>query len=64
MVATAQIADRGDHDYLMRCLNHNGLRFGLVVDSETARCCKPDPRTFQRACDALRVPRMFVSCDR
>jgi hypothetical protein len=27
-------------------LNHNGLRFGLVVDSETARCYKPDPRIF------------------
>ena len=36
--------------------HHNGLRFGLVVDSETARCYKPDPRIFQRACDALLVP--------
>ena len=45
-----------DHDYLMRCLDHNGLRFDLVVDSETARCYKPDRRIFQRACDALSVP--------
>ena len=44
-----------DHDYLMRCLDHNSLRFDLVVDSETARCYKPDPRIFQRACDALLV---------
>jgi FMN phosphatase YigB (HAD superfamily) len=32
-----------DHDYLMRCLNHYGLRFDLVVGSGTARCHKPDP---------------------
>jgi FMN phosphatase YigB (HAD superfamily) len=38
-----------DHDYLMRCLNHNGLRFDVIVDSETADCYKPDPRIFQRA---------------
>jgi len=40
----------------MRCLDHNGLGFDLVVDSETARCYKPDPRIFQWACDALSVP--------
>jgi 2-haloalkanoic acid dehalogenase type II len=45
-----------DHDYLMRCLDHNGLRFDLLVDSETASCYKPEPRIFQRACDALSVP--------
>jgi 2-haloacid dehalogenase len=50
------VVANADHDYLMRCLDHNGLRFGLVVDSETARCYKPDPRIFQRACDALPVP--------
>ena len=33
-----------------------GLRFDLLVDSETARCYKPEPRIFQRACDALSVP--------
>jgi FMN phosphatase YigB (HAD superfamily) len=47
-VRIAAVAN-ADHDYLMRCLNHNGLRFDLVVDSETARCCKPDPQIFQRA---------------
>ena len=36
--------------------NHNGLRFDLVVDSETARCYKPDPRIFRRACDLVSVP--------
>jgi len=45
-----------DHDYLMRCLDHNGLRFDLLVDSETAGCYKPEPRIFQQACDALSVP--------
>ena len=50
------VVANADHDYLMRCLDHNGLRFDLVVDSETARCYKPDPRIFQRACDALSVP--------
>jgi HAD superfamily hydrolase (TIGR01549 family) len=40
----------------MRCLEHNGLRFDLLVDSETARCYKPESRIFQRACDALSVP--------
>jgi 2-haloalkanoic acid dehalogenase type II len=54
-VRTAVVAN-ADHDYLRRCLNHNGLRFDLVVDSETTRCYKPDPRIFQRACDALLVP--------
>ena len=44
-----------DHDDLMRCLEHNGLRFDLLVDSETAGCYKPEPRIFQRACDALLV---------
>jgi HAD superfamily hydrolase (TIGR01493 family) len=45
-----------DHDYLMRCLDHNGLRFDLLVDSETAACYKPEPGIFQCACDALSVP--------
>jgi 2-haloalkanoic acid dehalogenase type II len=54
--ARIAVVANADHDYLMRCLHHNGLRFGLVVDSETARCYKPDPRIFQRACDALLVP--------
>ena len=54
--ARIAVVANADHDYLMRCLNHNGLRFGLVVDSETARCYKPDPRIFQRACDAMLVP--------
>ena len=50
------VVANADHDYLMRCLARNGLRFDLVVDSETARCYKPDPRIFQRACEALPVP--------
>ena len=50
------VVANADHEYLMRCLARNGLRFGLVVDSETARCYKPDPRIFQRACEALPVP--------
>ena len=54
--ARIAVVANADHDDLMRCLNHNGLRFGVVVDSETARCYKPDPRIFQRACDALPVP--------
>ena len=45
-----------DHDYLMRCLDHNGLRFEFLVDSETAGCYKPEPQIFRRACDALCVP--------
>ena len=50
------VVANADHGYLMRCLDHNGLRFDLLVDSETARCYKPEPRIFQRACDALSVP--------
>jgi 2-haloalkanoic acid dehalogenase type II len=50
------VVANADHDYLMRCLDHNGLRFDLLVDSETARCYKPEPRIFQRACAALSVP--------
>lgn len=52
---TAIVAN-ADHDCLMRCLDHNDLHFDLVVDSETAGCYKPDPRIFQRACEALPVP--------
>jgi putative hydrolase of the HAD superfamily len=40
----------------MRCLDHNGLCFDLLVDSETAGCYKPEPRIFQQACDALSLP--------
>ena len=50
------VVANADHDHLMRCLNHNGLRFDLLVDSETAGCYRPEPRIFQRACDALSVP--------
>jgi 2-haloalkanoic acid dehalogenase type II len=50
------VVANADHDYLMRCLARNGLRLDPVVDSETARCYKPEPRIFQRACDALAVP--------
>ena len=50
------VVANADHDYLMQCLDHNDLRFDLLVDSETARCYKPEPRIFQRACDALSVP--------
>jgi hypothetical protein len=32
------VVANADHDYLMRCLDHNGLRFELLVDSETDRC--------------------------
>jgi hypothetical protein len=31
------------------------LALDLLVDSETAGCYKPEPRIFQRACDALLV---------
>ena len=54
--ARIAVVANADHDCLMRCLNHNGLRFDVIVDSETARCYKPDPRIFRRACDALSVP--------
>lgn len=54
--ARIAVVANADHDDLMRCLHHNGLCFGLVVDSETARCYKPDPRIFRRACEVLRVP--------
>lgn len=50
------VVANADHDYLLRCLDRNGLRFDLVLDSETAGCYKPDPRIFQRACEALSVP--------
>jgi putative hydrolase of the HAD superfamily len=50
------VVANADHDYLMRCMARNGLRFDVLVDSETARCYKPEPRIFQRACAALSVP--------
>ena len=50
------VVANADHDYLIRCLDHNSLRFELLVDSETAGCYKPDPWIFQRACNALSGP--------
>jgi 2-haloalkanoic acid dehalogenase type II len=50
------VVANADRDYLVRCLDHNGLRFDVLVDSETVGCYKPEPRIFQRACDALSVP--------
>lgn len=50
------VVANADHGYLMRCLDSNGLRFDVVADSETARCRKPQPRIFRRACEALSVP--------
>ena len=49
------VVANADHGYLTRCLDRNGLRFELVVDSETAGCYKPEPRIFRQACDALSV---------
>jgi FMN phosphatase YigB (HAD superfamily) len=37
------VVANADHDYLTRCLDQNGLRFELLVDSETACCYKPEP---------------------
>ena len=54
--ARIAVVANADHDCLMRCLNHNGLRFDVTVDSETARCYKPDPLIFRRTCDVLSVP--------
>ena len=50
MVASA------DHDYLMRGLNHNGLRFDLVVALRNRPLSQAGPRIFQRACDLASVP--------
>ena len=50
------VVANADHDYLMRCVDRNGLRFDFLVDSETVGCYKPEPRIFQQACDALSVP--------
>jgi 2-haloalkanoic acid dehalogenase type II len=49
------VVANADHDYLMRCLDHNGLGFDVLVDSETAGCYKPEPRIFHQACHALSV---------
>ena len=50
------VVANADHDYLTRCLDRNGFHFHAVVDSETARCYKPEPRVFHDACTALAVP--------
>src|SRR5712691_12049820 len=43
------VVANADHDTLARCLDRNGLRIDIVVDSETVGCYKPEPRIFQRA---------------
>ena len=43
-----------DHDYLMRCLNHYGLRFDLVVGSKPPAVTSRT-RIFRRACDLASV---------
>lgn len=50
------VVANADHDYLMRCLDHNGLRFDMVVDSETARCHKPDPGSSSARATPFRFP--------
>ena len=53
------VVANADHDYLVRCLNHNGLRFDLVVDSNR-RCYKRTRGSFSvRAtpCRCLRARR-------
>ncbi len=49
------IVANADRDFLADCLSKNGLEFDVVVDSESMRCYKPDPRIFQEACHRLSV---------
>jgi hypothetical protein len=46
-----------DHDDLRRCLDRNGLRFDVLVDSETASCYEPEPRSSASRARRCRCPR-------
>ncbi|MGQ0798056.1 MAG: HAD family hydrolase [Methanobacteriota archaeon] len=49
------VVSNADDAFLRGILARAGLRFDVVVTSESARCYKPRPRIFEVALDALRV---------
>lgn len=50
------LLSNADDDFLLECLERNGLRFDLVVTSERAGALKPDPAIFQRLLEELNLP--------
>ena len=50
------IVSNADEAFLQEILARNGLAFDAVVTSEGVRAYKPNPRIFERALEALRVP--------
>src|SRR3989442_14725726 len=55
------VRSHADHEFLIRILQRNGLRFDAVITSESARTYKPRPRIFEAALESLRVrPRDVV----
>ncbi len=47
------VVSNADSDHLDEALKRNGLRFPVVVSSESARCYKPKPGIFQEALDLM-----------
>jgi 2-haloalkanoic acid dehalogenase type II len=51
------VLSNADDDFLYACLNHNGLKFDVVVSSEDAQAIKPDPAIFQHLAEELSLER-------
>src|SRR5206468_1620247 len=49
------VVSNADHEFLLDILERNGLRFDVVVTSESAQTYKPRPRIFEAALESLRV---------
>lgn len=50
------VLSNSDNDFLMACLEQNGLRFDTVVTSEQAHAIKPDPAIFLELAHRLDLP--------
>ncbi len=50
------LLSNADDDFLMACLERNGLHFDDIVTSERARAIKPDPAIFLHLTDRLGAP--------
>jgi len=50
------LLSNADDDFLMACLERNGLRFDDIVTSEGAKAIKPDPAIFWHLTDRLGAP--------
>lgn len=51
------VVANADHDYLMRCVDRNGLRFDFLVDSEPSAATSRNPGSSSKRATPFRCPR-------